>query len=128
MHTRYFIIGDCGNWESYGACSKTCGGGVQVRTRTCPENSLHLKKQKKHCNTNLCPGQRMYCFSCECSVTYVVYTKVTMLPCSRRLVGKQQGEEKPRYEKGASLFILSFSPLFSSRSCLLNEAKQVMAM
>jgi len=49
--------GDCGNWESYGECSKTCGGGVQVRTRECPAKSLHLKQQKKHCNTNLCPGQ-----------------------------------------------------------------------
>ncbi|XP_078375646.1 coadhesin-like isoform X1 [Oculina patagonica] len=49
--------GDCGNWGSYGGCSKACGGGVQVRTRTCPANNLHLRKQKKHCNTNLCPGQ-----------------------------------------------------------------------
>ena len=52
--------GDCDNWEDYGDCSKTCGGGVQVRTRECPENSLHLKQQKKHCNTNLCPGQSKY--------------------------------------------------------------------
>jgi len=49
--------GDCDSWGSYGHCSKSCGGGVQVRTRTCPANSLHLRKQKKRCNTNLCPGQ-----------------------------------------------------------------------
>nr|XP_058952493.1 uncharacterized protein LOC131779909 isoform X2 [Pocillopora verrucosa] len=52
-------IGDCSEWGSYGACSKTCGGGVQVRTRTCPENSLNLRKQKKHCNDELCPGQKL---------------------------------------------------------------------
>ncbi|KAJ7385870.1 hypothetical protein OS493_013906 [Desmophyllum pertusum] len=50
--------GNCGNWGSYGPCGKTCGGGVQVRRRTCPNKNLHLRKQKKHCNTNLCPGQK----------------------------------------------------------------------
>lgn len=49
--------GDCGSWGSFGSCSKTCGGGAQVRTRSCPRNSLHLRKQRKHCNTNLCPGK-----------------------------------------------------------------------
>ncbi|XP_066028698.1 coadhesin [Pocillopora verrucosa] len=49
--------GDCGEWGSYGGCSRNCGGGAQVRTRSCPPKSLHLTKQRKHCNTNLCPGQ-----------------------------------------------------------------------
>lgn len=78
-----FIIGDCGEWGSYGACSKTCGGGVQVRTRTCPENSLNLRKQKKHCNDELCPGQSMYhCLSFESylkSVSFSVFLILTTL-------------------------------------------------
>ncbi|KAL9970173.1 hypothetical protein ACROYT_G022503 [Oculina patagonica] len=49
--------GSCGSWGSYGSCSKTCGTGFKVRSRVCPRNSLHLKKQKTACNTNLCPGQ-----------------------------------------------------------------------
>ena len=51
-------VGSCGAWGSWGSCSKTCGSGFKLRERKCPENSLHLKKQKTSCNTNLCPGQR----------------------------------------------------------------------
>lgn len=55
-----FLTGDCGSWGRYGPCSKTCGGGVQIRVRSCPPKSLHLTKQKRRCNTTLCPGQGMY--------------------------------------------------------------------
>ena len=51
-------VGSCGAWGSWGGCSKTCGSGFKLRERKCPENSLHLEKQKTSCNTNLCPGQR----------------------------------------------------------------------
>ena len=51
-------VGSCGAWGSWGSCSKTCGSGFKLRERKCPENSLHLEKQKTSCNTNLCPGQR----------------------------------------------------------------------
>ena len=60
------------SWRSWETCSKTCGGGTQVRRRSktqaaqyggteCTGNSIAYK----NCNTNSCPRQA--CRSCSCN-------------------------------------------------------------
>ena len=52
-------------WSHWGKCSKVCGGGVQVKSRTCtnPKPKFGGKPcagrsvKKKKCNTNACPGK-----------------------------------------------------------------------
>ena len=49
------------SWESWRTCPVTCGGGIQIRTRTklfSHAFSVCLGKshQEKQCSTNPCPG------------------------------------------------------------------------
>ncbi|XP_073343192.1 A disintegrin and metalloproteinase with thrombospondin motifs 2-like [Pagrus major] len=54
--------GNWGSWSEFGQCSRTCGGGVQFRTRDCdnprPANGgrdcLGASYQFRMCNTNEC--------------------------------------------------------------------------
>lgn len=46
-------------WSSWNTCSADCGGGVQVKTRTCDgpmENCDGPTKLTRPCNTHRCKG------------------------------------------------------------------------
>ncbi|XP_073255077.1 thrombospondin-2-like isoform X2 [Porites lutea] len=59
------VNGGYSDWGPYGQCSKTCGGGVQTKTRSCtnppPQNggrdcsSLGPSSSSRECNRNPCP-------------------------------------------------------------------------
>jgi hypothetical protein len=60
---------DCAltNWGEYGECSKTCGGGVQVKMRQIKRNVKHGGKrcpslrQSRKCNTQQCSCSHVSC-------------------------------------------------------------------
>ena len=63
------ILVNCawGSWDTWATCSKTCGGGVQVRTRkveTHEENGgtvcSGLSSEQQNCNTGTCPAGNDY--------------------------------------------------------------------
>ena len=63
------IIVNCvwGTWDTWATCSKTCGGGVQVRTRkvdTHEENGgtacTGLSTEQQNCETGTCPAGIYY--------------------------------------------------------------------
>lgn len=46
-------------WSPWSTCSSDCGGGIQVRTRTCEgptENCDGLARLTRPCNTQKCKG------------------------------------------------------------------------
>ena len=51
-------------WSSYSGCTVTCGGGIQVRTRSCAikENSgkqcVGNKVDIRECNRDPCKGEK----------------------------------------------------------------------
>ncbi|XP_078377620.1 SCO-spondin-like [Oculina patagonica] len=57
------VDGSWSNWEEWGSCSKSCGGGVQKRVRGCtnppPANGgrdcIGRREQTQACNQNACP-------------------------------------------------------------------------
>ena len=74
MAIRYILLfsflvvnGGYSDWKPYGVCSKTCGGGVQIRKRTCtnppPTNggedcsTLGPDNTTRGCNNQECPGK-----------------------------------------------------------------------
>ena len=67
------ILVDCvwGAYDAWSTCSKTCGGGVQIRTRkvdTHAENGgaacTGLSSEQQECSTDACPaGKPYYSFS-----------------------------------------------------------------
>ncbi len=65
---RYFVLavnGDWGLWSGFSACTSSCGGGTQTRTRLCddpePSNGGRdcpgLSSESNTCNTQECPGK-----------------------------------------------------------------------
>ena len=70
--------GNWGQWAAYTACTKTCGGGSQLRTRNCnnpsPQNggaecslssggTMLVETESRTCNAQLCAGKAMVCNS-----------------------------------------------------------------
>lgn len=58
------VDGGYDEWGNYSECSLTCGGGNQMRMRTCtnpvPQNGgkpcMGVHSQTRECNTQACPG------------------------------------------------------------------------
>jgi len=64
------VPGGWSGWSLWSSCSRSCGGGTQVRNRTCnvnPSDCLSTdddgygSMQNRSCNTQPCPG--MLCYS-----------------------------------------------------------------
>lgn len=52
-HTCY--IAQCSEWSTWGECSKTCGGGLRERQRTCEElDAVKIEKDSQVCNNISC--------------------------------------------------------------------------
>lgn len=59
------VDGGWASWGSYGACTVTCGGGTQVRSRTCTNpapqylgaNCVGSSTSSQSCSTQNCPGK-----------------------------------------------------------------------
>ncbi|XP_069105026.1 SCO-spondin-like isoform X1 [Argopecten irradians] len=57
------VHGQWASWGGYGGCSRTCGGGEKVRTRTCTNpapahggnDCPNSNRDSASCNTNACP-------------------------------------------------------------------------
>lgn len=60
----FLVDGGFDEWGNYSECSVSCGGGNQMRTRTCtnpvPQNGgqpcVGAHSETKECNTQPCPG------------------------------------------------------------------------
>ena len=54
----HFSLSRCGlDWDT---CSKSCGGGIQKRRRTCLNNENKCSEcleETRLCNENSCPGK-----------------------------------------------------------------------
>ena len=89
----YFAVnGGYSAWGPYSNCSKTCGGGVRTKTRTCtnppPSNGgndcsgLGTSSTTKACNIDACPSElkcwlKLYIFSTvNASLTSYFYFSV----------------------------------------------------
>ena len=59
--------GGLSEWTTFGTCSKSCGGGISVRTRSCtnpsPSNGgkdcSESTQETKHCATEPCPSKQV---------------------------------------------------------------------
>ena len=68
-HSHFIVNGGYTDWQPYGDCSRTCGGGVKTRKRTCtnppPANGgkncsrLGPDSSTSKCNNQECPGKDM---------------------------------------------------------------------
>ena len=66
MPSCLLVNGGFSHWSQWTQCSHLCGGGEQVRNRTCntpyPENGGYPcyghYTDKQQCNEHFCPGKR----------------------------------------------------------------------
>ena len=65
------VDGQWSDWSSWGTCDVTCGGGTQIRARTCSnplaqfggkpcENATQAFIEQQTCNEQNCPGRYLY--------------------------------------------------------------------
>ena len=67
----FFVLvnGGLSFWSSYTSCSKSCGGGVKTRTRTCTNpapnfggaDCFDVMNENVQCNTQQCPSKSFVC-------------------------------------------------------------------
>ena len=77
LSCKLTVNGGWENWSSFGLCNATCGGGIQVRNRTCndpPPSGGGLpcagdSSEVQLCNQLACPGKS--CFMCSNYVSNV---------------------------------------------------------
>ncbi|XP_065657087.1 uncharacterized protein LOC136082288 [Hydra vulgaris] len=58
------VDGGFSDWSDFSPCTKTCGGGVQTRTRECDnpkpqtggKDCIGIKMETQGCNNSFCPG------------------------------------------------------------------------
>jgi len=59
------VNGAYGKWSAWSSCTKTCGGGVQSRSRQCNDPPpdpdglpcVGLSSDTQGCNVDMCPGR-----------------------------------------------------------------------
>ena len=53
------VVVQWSQWAPFDACSATCGGGNQTRTRTCSATNACAgnSEETRACNTQVCPGE-----------------------------------------------------------------------
>ena len=74
------VNGNWGAWRPWSTCTKTCGGGVKRRTRTCsnpaPKNGGRActgsSAESQACNTSPCKGKRLQLLSSFFFLVFVV--------------------------------------------------------
>ena len=65
--TNTLVDGGWSAFGAYGACSKSCGGGLKKRYRTCSnpkpsnggEQCSGTSEESASCNTKRCPGKKI---------------------------------------------------------------------
>lgn len=79
-HFSVPVNGNWGAWRPWSTCTKTCGGGVKRRTRTCsnpaPKNGGRActgsSAESQACNTSPCKGKRLQLLSSFFFFVFVV--------------------------------------------------------
>ena len=85
--------GGYGQWSGYGTCSKSCGGGIRLRSRQCnnptPKNGgddcekLGPAKESRPCKTHACPTGKLLSFKGMIDpdiIIIIINLKLTHIP------------------------------------------------
>ena len=57
MVNKDFSFAVFGPWSAFSACSASCGGGTQIRSRNCVSGRCQGPfLDERDCNTQICPG------------------------------------------------------------------------
>jgi len=81
-HCDIVVPGGWSGWSLWSSCSRSCGGGSQVRRRTCKspvdcfsaDGEGYGSMQNRSCNTQACPGMSSRCFILERFTAPYLYT------------------------------------------------------
>ncbi|XP_072340509.1 A disintegrin and metalloproteinase with thrombospondin motifs 20 isoform X1 [Scyliorhinus torazame] len=93
------VDGDWGPWESYGPCSRTCGGGIKSAIRDCnkpePRNGgkycVGRRMKFRSCNTDPCPKGEKDFREEQCSEFDGKHFNINGLPPNVRWLPKYSG-------------------------------------
>ncbi|XP_060695933.1 A disintegrin and metalloproteinase with thrombospondin motifs 20-like isoform X1 [Hemiscyllium ocellatum] len=93
------VDGEWGPWGSYGACSRTCGGGIRSAVRDCnkpePRNGgkycVGRRMKFRSCNTEPCPKGRKDFREEQCSEFDGKHFNINGLPPNVRWLPKYSG-------------------------------------
>ncbi|KAK6176237.1 hypothetical protein SNE40_014557 [Patella caerulea] len=134
QHNGPPVDGEWGDWEKYGPCSRTCGGGVKDKIRHCnnpvPSNlgkyCLGKRKKYKSCNTKPCPPSKTDFREDQCNnASKKIY--INTLPANAKWVPKYSGVQMKdacklfcRTDQGSAYYQLA-DKVIDGTKCQANE-------
>ena len=122
----FIVDGNWSKWGVWGSCSQTCGGGSQMRMRTCTNpppsgggaGCSGSSSQSQSCNTHLCVGKQCAIALMHVYVTHANFTNKPRFEIKNKRSFTEMNSQGSRVEKNTHAQKVQMQKiLFTNEAC-----------